>query len=173
MEDLNFLKEELFCTGLESRIFAAYVNYGKLERWMPGFSDPTTEDSQLEEGATGFRFVLPFHRNMVAEVDTYYQGENLLWWARGYLGCWNTLDWNDAVRGRNRLGNTGCTSGAEPGLHRARSAFRASVRGTKRAVEDGRDDGCVDDHGSRRQQAVSDSGNQCRGPAKDNSDANH
>ncbi len=48
MEEIEFLKEELFCTHLESRIFAAYVNYGKLERWIPGFSDPTTEDSHLK-----------------------------------------------------------------------------------------------------------------------------
>ncbi len=59
MEDLNFLKEELFCTGLESRIFAAYVNYGKLERWMPGFSDPTTEDSHLKR----YHFAAQFTAN--------------------------------------------------------------------------------------------------------------
>lgn len=48
MEDLHYLSEELFCTRMESRIFAAYINYGKLERWMPGFSDPTTEDSHIK-----------------------------------------------------------------------------------------------------------------------------
>lgn len=56
MEDLHALKEELFCTQMESRIFAAYVNYGKLERWMPGFSDPTTEDSHIKR----YRFALRY-----------------------------------------------------------------------------------------------------------------
>ncbi|MBL0049388.1 MAG: class I SAM-dependent methyltransferase [Bacteroidetes bacterium] len=46
--EIEQLREEIFCTQLESRIFAAYVNYGKLERWMPGFSDPTTEDSHIK-----------------------------------------------------------------------------------------------------------------------------
>ena len=56
MMDINELNEELFCVNYETRMFAQYVNYDKLERWIPFFSDKTTEDSHIKR----YEFVSKF-----------------------------------------------------------------------------------------------------------------
>lgn len=47
MNQLENIQEELFCIHYETKTFAAYVNYHRLERWIPGFSDKVTEESHL------------------------------------------------------------------------------------------------------------------------------
>lgn len=76
MEDLHTLKEELFCTQMESRIFAAYVNYGKLERWMPGFSDPTTEDSHIKRYQFALRYAA--HKKVLDMASGCGKGSHVL-----------------------------------------------------------------------------------------------
>lgn len=44
---LEDLTEEVFCLNFETKLFAQYVNYGILERWIPGFSDKITEECHV------------------------------------------------------------------------------------------------------------------------------
>jgi ubiquinone/menaquinone biosynthesis C-methylase UbiE len=48
MTDIEKINEELFCVKYETSLFAQFVHYNKLERWIPGFSDEITEDSHLK-----------------------------------------------------------------------------------------------------------------------------
>lgn len=56
MNDLENVIEELFCVNYETKLFAQYVSYGKLERWIPGFSDNITEECHI----TRYEFVADF-----------------------------------------------------------------------------------------------------------------
>ena len=47
MDVVNDLVEEVFCLNFETKLFAQYVNYGVLERWIPGFSDRITEECHV------------------------------------------------------------------------------------------------------------------------------
>jgi len=56
MSDLHELQEEIFCIRYETRIFAGYVHDGKLERWIPGFTDYPTEDSHKKRYELACRY---------------------------------------------------------------------------------------------------------------------
>lgn len=61
MNSIENIVDELFCLNFETKLFAQYVSYGKLERWIPGFSDPHTEESHI----TRYNFIADYVKNKV------------------------------------------------------------------------------------------------------------
>jgi 2-polyprenyl-3-methyl-5-hydroxy-6-metoxy-1,4-benzoquinol methylase len=56
MTETELLKEEIFCLNYELKIFAGFVNYGRLERWVKNYTDKVTEHSHIQryDLASGF-----------------------------------------------------------------------------------------------------------------------
>jgi 2-polyprenyl-3-methyl-5-hydroxy-6-metoxy-1,4-benzoquinol methylase len=57
MNEIDQIREELFCVKYETTIFAGYVKYGKIERWVPDFTDSSTEDSHLKRYQFALNYV--------------------------------------------------------------------------------------------------------------------
>ena len=47
MTQTEELFEEVFCLNFEMKLFSQYVNYGILERWVPGYTDKITEQCHI------------------------------------------------------------------------------------------------------------------------------
>jgi 2-polyprenyl-3-methyl-5-hydroxy-6-metoxy-1,4-benzoquinol methylase len=47
MHSIEDLVEEIFCLNFEMKLFSQYINYGILERWVPGYTDKITEECHV------------------------------------------------------------------------------------------------------------------------------
>jgi 2-polyprenyl-3-methyl-5-hydroxy-6-metoxy-1,4-benzoquinol methylase len=47
MTETEELFEEVFCLNFEMKLFSQYINYGILERWIPGYTDKLTEECHV------------------------------------------------------------------------------------------------------------------------------